>query len=161
MLEKLDQIEEQALKALEHLEDEEALLQWRAEYLGKKSVVMEAFTVMRELSQEERPLVGKRANEVRQALESALEERRAKAKQQALESARAFLSTDNLVCETKLIFSESNKSAGEQLVRFAKEQKVDMIVVGIKKISRVGKVITGSNAQHIILNADCQVITAK
>jgi nucleotide-binding universal stress UspA family protein len=81
--------------------------------------------------------------------------------EQALESARAFLSADNLVCETKLIFSEGNKSAGEQLVRFAKEQKVDMIVIGIKKISRVGKVITGSNAQHVILNADCQVITAK
>ena len=36
MLEKLDQIEKQALNALETLEDEESLLQWRAEYLGKK-----------------------------------------------------------------------------------------------------------------------------
>jgi nucleotide-binding universal stress UspA family protein len=81
--------------------------------------------------------------------------------EQDLESARAFLSSGNLVCETKLIFSESNESAGEQLVRFAKEQKVDMIVVGIKKLSKLGKVITGSNAQHVILNADCQVITAK
>jgi phenylalanyl-tRNA synthetase alpha chain len=93
MLEKLDQIEQQALKALETLEDEEAVLQWRAEYLGKKSVVMEAFTVMRELSKEERPLVGKRANEVRQALESAMEERRALAKQNALAQA---LQTDRI-----------------------------------------------------------------
>ncbi|MBN2043483.1 MAG: phenylalanine--tRNA ligase subunit alpha [Anaerolineales bacterium] len=86
-MEKLDQIEKQALTALEALEDEESLLQWRAEYLGKKSVVMDAFNVMRELSKEERPLVGKRANQVRHALESALEERRAQAKQTALAQA--------------------------------------------------------------------------
>ena len=84
MLEKLDKVEKEALSALEHLGDEESLLQWRAEYLGKKSVVMEAFTVMRELSKEERPLVGKRANEVRQALEEALELRREQAKRAAL-----------------------------------------------------------------------------
>jgi len=84
MLEKLEKVEKEALSALEHLDDEESLLQWRAEYLGKKSVVMEAFTVMRELSKEERPLVGKRANEVRQALEEALELRREQAKRAAL-----------------------------------------------------------------------------
>ncbi len=93
MLEKLDQIEKQALKALETLEDEESLLQWRAEYLGKKSVVMEAFNVMRDLSKEERPKVGKRANEVRTALETALEERRLLAKQAALANA---LETDQI-----------------------------------------------------------------
>ncbi len=84
MLEKLEKVEKEALSALEHLDDEESLLQWRAEYLGKKSVVMEAFTVMRELSKEERPMVGKRANEVRQALEEALELRREQAKRAAL-----------------------------------------------------------------------------
>jgi phenylalanyl-tRNA synthetase alpha chain len=84
MLEKLDKVEKEALVALARLEDEDSLLQWRAEYLGKKSTVMEAFTVMRELSKEERPLVGKRANEVRQALEEALEVRRAEAKKAAL-----------------------------------------------------------------------------
>lgn len=87
MLEQLDQAEREALAALEDLDDEERLLQWRAKYLGKKSPVMEAFTVMRELSKEERPLVGRRANEVRQALESALEERREAIKRQALLSA--------------------------------------------------------------------------
>ncbi|MGD2026383.1 MAG: phenylalanine--tRNA ligase subunit alpha [Anaerolineales bacterium] len=87
MLEQLDQAEREALTALEELDDEERLLQWRAKYLGKKSPVMEAFTVMRELSKEERPLVGRRANEVRQALETALEERREALKRQELVSA--------------------------------------------------------------------------
>ncbi len=93
MLEKLDQTEQKALAELAHLDDEESLLQWRAEYLGKKSTVTEAFTVMRELSKEERPLVGKRANEVRQALESAMEARREAVKQRELMKA---LETDKL-----------------------------------------------------------------
>ncbi|MEJ2757817.1 MAG: phenylalanine--tRNA ligase subunit alpha [Anaerolineales bacterium] len=93
MLEKLDQTEQKALAELAGLDDEESLLQWRAEYLGKKSTVTEAFTVMRELSKEERPLVGRRANEVRQALESAMEERREAIKQRELMKA---LETDTL-----------------------------------------------------------------
>ena len=87
MLKQLNRAEREALAALKNLDDEEHLLQWRAQYLGKKSPVMEAFTVMRELSKEERPLVGRRANEVRQALEEALEERREALKRRELLSA--------------------------------------------------------------------------
>jgi phenylalanyl-tRNA synthetase alpha chain len=93
MLEQLDQNLKAGLAALEKLSDEEALLQWRAEYLGKRSTVMEAFTVMRDLGPEERPKVGKRANEVRQALEAALEERRESVRQAVLLQA---LETDRL-----------------------------------------------------------------
>jgi phenylalanyl-tRNA synthetase alpha chain len=87
MLEQLEKTEKEALSALQHLQDEESLLQWRNQYLGKKSPVMEAFMVLRELSKEERPLVGKRANEVRQALEAAMEERRQAIKVQVLQNA--------------------------------------------------------------------------
>jgi phenylalanyl-tRNA synthetase alpha chain len=87
MLEQLDQTYEEALAALEGLQDEESLLQWRTQYLGKKSPVMQAFSVLRDLSKEERPLVGQRANQVRQALETAMEERREAIKLQALENA--------------------------------------------------------------------------
>ena len=87
MLEQLDKTQEEALSALKQLQDEESLLQWRNQYLGKKSPVMEAFNVLRELSKEERPLVGKRANEVRQALEAAMEERREVIKIKALQNA--------------------------------------------------------------------------
>ncbi len=81
--------------------------------------------------------------------------------EQALEYARNFIVTDGVACETKLLLSETQFSAGEILVRFANEQQVDMIVIGVKKRSKVGKIITGSNAQHVILNADCQVISVK
>ncbi|MFW6081715.1 MAG: universal stress protein [Desulfosalsimonas sp.] len=50
---------------------------------------------------------------------------------------------------------------GEDLVRFAEENEIDLIFVGIKKKSRAQKIILGSTAQYIILKAPCPVTTVK
>ncbi|MFP3999455.1 MAG: universal stress protein [Desulfobacterales bacterium] len=50
---------------------------------------------------------------------------------------------------------------GEDLVRFAGENEIDLIFVGIKKKSRAQKIILGSTAQYIILKAPCPVTTVK
>ena len=50
---------------------------------------------------------------------------------------------------------------GEDLVRFAKEQNIDEILVGIKHRSKVGKFIFGSTAQYVILETPCPVLTVK
>jgi nucleotide-binding universal stress UspA family protein len=36
-----------------------------------------------------------------------------------------------------------------------------MIVIGIKRRSRVGKLMFGSNAQYVILEAHCPVLAVK
>ena len=51
--------------------------------------------------------------------------------------------------------------AGEQVVNFAERKKADLIFLGIKKKSRVGKILFGSNAQFIIINAPCPVVIAR
>jgi len=51
--------------------------------------------------------------------------------------------------------------AGEQIVNFAKRKKADLIFLGIKKKSRVGKILFGSNAQYIILKAPCPVVITR
>lgn len=51
--------------------------------------------------------------------------------------------------------------AGEDLVQFANENNIDEIFVGVKKRSRVEKMILGSTAQHVILHANCPVTTVK
>ena len=51
--------------------------------------------------------------------------------------------------------------AGEDLVQFANENNIDEIFVGVKKRSRVEKMILGSTAQHVILHADCPVTTVR
>jgi len=51
--------------------------------------------------------------------------------------------------------------AGEQLVKFAEEEKIDQIFIGIQKTSKVGKLLFGSTAQSVILQSPCPVITVK
>jgi nucleotide-binding universal stress UspA family protein len=52
-------------------------------------------------------------------------------------------------------------SPGEDLVEFATENKIDEIIVGIKKLSKVGKLLMGSTAQYVILEAECPVVSVK
>lgn len=85
MLNKLQEIQTQALAALAQTEDEAALDAWRVTHLGRSSAVMNIFSQMGGLSKEERPLVGQRANQVKVALETAFAEKQTALKQAALQ----------------------------------------------------------------------------
>ena len=50
-------------------------------------------------------------------------------------------------------------SPGEQLVRFSEGKAYEFIFIGISKRSKVGKLLFGSTAQYMILNAPVPVIT--
>jgi nucleotide-binding universal stress UspA family protein len=76
-----------------------------------------------------------------------------------LEYTKQFFSASGIPVETHLLVR--GVTPGEDLVQFAQEHDVDEIVVGIKKTSPVGKIVFGSNARHVILNADCPVVTVK
>lgn len=76
-----------------------------------------------------------------------------------LKKAKAGVRKDDIACETLL--SVRGLEAGEDLVRFAKEQEIDEIYIGVKKRSKVGKFIFGSTAQYVILQAPCPVVTVK
>jgi phenylalanyl-tRNA synthetase alpha chain len=75
MLDQLDQIQTDALSALAGVTDSEALDDWRVVHLGKKSPLMTILGDLGKLSKEERPLIGKRGNEVKRGLETALDEK--------------------------------------------------------------------------------------
>ncbi len=84
MLDKLNEIEKDALASLAAIEDESALEAWRVSNIGRSSPVMNVFSQMGTLSKEERPLVGQRANQVKVALEKAFAEKQEALKQAAL-----------------------------------------------------------------------------
>jgi nucleotide-binding universal stress UspA family protein len=49
----------------------------------------------------------------------------------------------------------------EDLVAVAEESGAEMIVIGLRRRSPVGKLILGSNAQSILLDAPCPVLAVK
>ncbi|MCF8061336.1 MAG: phenylalanine--tRNA ligase subunit alpha [Deltaproteobacteria bacterium] len=76
MIEQLRQIEEEALRELEAIEEEDRLEAFRIAYLGKKGRLTAALKGMGKLSPEERPEAGKTANEVKSRLSGAFEARK-------------------------------------------------------------------------------------
>lgn len=85
MLAQLDQIEQGALAELESAGDEDALQRWKTAHLGRSSPLMRTFDGLGKLSKEERPAIGRRANEVKRLLESAFEARSQALKEEALQ----------------------------------------------------------------------------
>lgn len=75
MLKRLNQIEEQALEALEDVGDEDGLGDWKRSFLGKSAGLTEVMVSIPELAKEDRPAVGRRVNEVKRTLEEALADR--------------------------------------------------------------------------------------
>ena len=76
-----------------------------------------------------------------------------------LKNAKEKLEKESIECETHLLVR--GMTPDEDLVSYAKEQGIDEIAIGIRKRSKVGKLIFGSTAQYLILNAHCPVITVK
>jgi len=64
-----------------------------------------------------------------------------------------------ITCRTKLLIRETE--AGEALVEYAAEKEYEELIIGVRKRSRVEKLLLGSNAQYIILNAPCPVLSVK
>ena len=55
----------------------------------------------------------------------------------------------------------SQRSPSEHLVDLAEEVGAPLLVIGLRQRSLVGKLIMGSNAQRILLDARCPVLAVK
>jgi phenylalanyl-tRNA synthetase alpha chain len=84
MLEQLEGIEKEALAGLEAVGDDEALGRWKVAHLGRSSPLMQTFDRLGGLSREERPIIGRRANQIKQTLEAAFEVKTGALRQAAL-----------------------------------------------------------------------------
>ncbi|TMW71661.1 phenylalanine--tRNA ligase subunit alpha [Alteribacter natronophilus] len=85
MIDRLEELQAEALEKVSRAEDLKDLKEVRVSYLGKKGPITEVLKGMGKLSGEERPKVGQKANEVRDAITSAIEEKEARLEQEELD----------------------------------------------------------------------------
>ena len=79
--------------------------------------------------------------------------------EQNLREAKEIFDEQDVECETHQM--ARGLAPGEDLVKFAEENQIDQIYVGIEKKSKTSKLLLGSTAQYVILKAPCPVITVK
>lgn len=77
IVQELDELYALSLRGLQAADTSEALEEWYRATLGRKGTVQLQTRQVGQLSAEERPVFGRRANEIKQALEAAYEEREA------------------------------------------------------------------------------------
>jgi len=76
-----------------------------------------------------------------------------------LEWAKSLFDENGIACNTHLLIR--GLAPGEDIVEFAEENKSDEIVIGVKRRSKVSKLLLGSTAQYVILQATCPVVSVK
>lgn len=76
-----------------------------------------------------------------------------------LKYAENILKDDKIPCESRLLVR--GLAPGEDLVEFAKENNMDQIIIGVKKKSKMEKLILGSTAQYVIIKAPCPVLSVR
>ena len=79
--------------------------------------------------------------------------------EKTLADVKTEIENGGVQCSTHLLIR--GNSAGEDIVGFAEENAADLIVIGVRRRSRVGKLLMGSSAQYVILKAGCPVLTVK
>jgi nucleotide-binding universal stress UspA family protein len=99
--------------------------------------------------------------EVVTSMEKGTEDQREEIEQaeRGLEWAKSLFEENDIECGTHLLIR--GMAPGEDLVEFAKESSADEIIVGVKRRSKVGKLLMGSTAQFVILQAACPVVSVK
>lgn len=73
-----------------------------------------------------------------------------------LDKGKSFFTRRGVTCESHLL--ETGLTTGENLLKFVGKNQIDEIIIGVKNRSKLGKLIFGSTAQHVILNSSCPVL---
>jgi nucleotide-binding universal stress UspA family protein len=76
-----------------------------------------------------------------------------------LAQVRAELDDEGIEHEVRQLVR--GKDPAEDLIDVANETHADFIVIGLRRRTPVGKLILGSNAQRILLEAPCPVLAVK
>jgi nucleotide-binding universal stress UspA family protein len=63
--------------------------------------------------------------------------------------------------EHEVVHTMRGREASEEILAVASERHADLVVVGLRRRSPVGKLLLGSTAQRVLLDAPCPVLAVK
>lgn len=75
------------------------------------------------------------------------------------EAVRERLSGEGLPFEVRQ--TTRGRDAADDIIAAAETEEAELIVIGLRRRSPVGKLLLGSNAQRILLDAACPVLAVK
>ena len=80
-------------------------------------------------------------------------------RRQSLEDLRSQLDAAGI--EYRLVTGYRGLNPAEELLQTADAEEAQLIVIGLRRRSPVGKFLLGSNAQQVLLGAGCPVLAVK
>ena len=83
----------------------------------------------------------------------------AAAAEESLSDVRARLDEAGIEYEVRQLVR--GEDPADDIIHVAEEVDADLIVIGLRRRTPVGKLILGSNAQQILLDASCPVLAVK
>ena len=87
------------------------------------------------------------------------EQREIRQVEKELEDIKSRVESEAIACETHLLIR--GMTPGEDLVNYAEENDIEEIVIGVRRRSKMGKLLFGSTTQVVILSAQCPVVTVR
>ncbi|WP_027724120.1 phenylalanine--tRNA ligase subunit alpha [Tuberibacillus calidus] len=94
MKDQLEALKSEALASVQEASDLKTLQDLRVKYLGKKGPITEVLRGMGKLSPEERPVIGQLANDIRNAIQAAIEDKQRKLEEEAIQKRLASETID-------------------------------------------------------------------
>lgn len=81
--------------------------------------------------------------------------------EEAQEAAREEFERLQIPSRTLISTRPMEMGVGEDLIGVASREQADEIIIGVKNRSKLGKFVFGSDAQFVILSAECPVVTIR
>lgn len=79
----------------------------------------------------------------------------------SMEKIREELEEDGVHCTTQILVDDSFRNPGAQIIDYAKENGVELIVLGSRGLGGVGRLLLGSVSGQIVQHAECKVLIVK
>ncbi|MFD1065187.1 universal stress protein [Oceanobacillus locisalsi] len=79
----------------------------------------------------------------------------------AVDSVQEELEQEGIACKTDILMDYSFRNPGAQLIDYAKEKDIDLMVLGSRGLGGVGRLILGSVSSQVVHQAPCKVMIVK